>query len=159
MAKKNNLVEQVERMKYLSKYNLNEGEVDEGWGKNLAAGAMMGAASLFPMKAQAQSQTSQNIEKPKTELHTDIKLDNNNFMRTIRNYEKNGYEKQMGTLPDMLVKQNVQNLPIEQSIAFGQTQSAATAQAMQKAGNPMKKFIMTKANSNNNIEVIIFYVK
>jgi len=159
MAKKEKLVEQFERMKYLSNYKLNESEVEEGWGKNLAAGAMMTAASMFPMKSQASVSNGQNSEPVKTELHTDIKIDNNNFNRIIRDYEKNGYKKEMGSLPDMLIKQNVQNLPIQQTTAFGQTQSAATMQAMQKAGNPMKKFIMTKVNDKNNVEVIIFYVK
>lgn len=159
MAKKEKLVEQFERMKYLSNYKLNESEVEEGWGKNLAAGAMMTAASMLPMK-QAQAQTNQNIDnKPRTEMSTQSTINNDNFQKTVKSYEKQGYKGEMGSLPDILIHQNIQNLPIQQTTAVGQTETAASMQALQKAGNPMKKFIMTKVNDKNNVEVIIFYVK
>jgi len=159
MAKKEKLVEQMNRMKYLSNYKLNEGEVEEGWGKNLAAAGMMTAASMLPMK-QAQAQSNQNVDnKPRTEMSTQTTINNDNFLKTVKSYEKQGYKKEMGSLPDMLIRQNVQNLPIQQTSVLGQTQTAASMQALQKAGNPMKKFIMTKDTDNNNVEVIIFYVK
>lgn len=92
-------------------------------------------------------------------MSTQTTINNDNFLKTVKSYEKQGYKKEMGSLPDMLIRQNVQNLPIQQTSVLGQTQTAASMQALQKAGNPMKKFIMTKDTDNNNVEVIIFYVK
>ena len=42
---------------------INE-EIEEGWGKNLAAGAMMTAATLGGMNASAQNSTNQDAQQP-----------------------------------------------------------------------------------------------
>ena len=39
-------------------------EIEEGWGKNLAAGAMMTAATLGGMNASAQNATTQDAQQP-----------------------------------------------------------------------------------------------
>ncbi len=80
---------------------MNSG-VEEGWGKNLAAGAMMGAASMMPMHAQTQNT---DINKNKPEIAT-TKADNryqkrldsynlamkeyNQFKKENPNYDSNG---------------------------------------------------------------------
>lgn len=52
----------------IEKLNINN-EIEEGWGQNLAAGAMMGAASLLPMKANAQQQNLAANTRPNTEIN------------------------------------------------------------------------------------------
>jgi hypothetical protein len=47
---------------------INE-EIEEGWGKNLAAGAMMTAATLGGMNASAQN-TQQDRQQPETSIQT-----------------------------------------------------------------------------------------
>lgn len=60
------------------------GSVEEGWGKNLAAGAMMGAASLMPMNAQTQ----QGADKDNTKK-MEIKADRNanKIQKKYQSYE------------------------------------------------------------------------
>ena len=53
------------------KLNSSNQNVDEGWGQNLAAGALMGAASLMPMKANAQTQNVPANNKPSIEMTQD----------------------------------------------------------------------------------------
>lgn len=44
-----------------------QGKVEEGWGKNIAAGAMLGAASLMPMHAQTHKSNVDSDNKPRIE--------------------------------------------------------------------------------------------
>lgn len=57
--------------------------IKEGWGKNLAAGAMMGAASMMPMNVQAQQNTG--VDNNKTEITKD--KDANRFQKRYQSYE------------------------------------------------------------------------
>ena len=57
----------------------------EGWGRNLAAGAMMGAASLMPMKANAQSQNVPTNNKPGTEMSQDNSKETSSYMIGVAN--------------------------------------------------------------------------
>ena len=56
--------------------------VEEGWGKNLAAGAMMGAASMMPMNVQAQNT---GTDDNKIEITTD--KDVKKFQKRLQSFE------------------------------------------------------------------------
>ena len=64
-------------------YTVVSDYLEEGWGKNLAAGAMMGAASMMPMNVQAQQNTG--VDKNKTEISTD--KDAKKFQKRYQSYE------------------------------------------------------------------------
>jgi hypothetical protein len=148
------MINNVRNWKQSLNENAQEDRVDEGF-KNIVATGLIGAASLLPMKSQAQTfQKSDN--KPKTEMSIDSSISNDNFLKIVKKYEKQGYEKEAGGSATMFINQNKK--PIKTVSVVSQTKTSANASAMQKAGNPAQSFKMYKTLSNNNVELILFYI-